>query len=457
MCTDAFADRVLRTALRLLALVAFGLLFANPAAATPKIEHWETANGARVYFVAAHELPMVDVRVVLDAGSARDAGRPGLARLTNSLLGEGAGGRSADALSEEFSRLGARFSSGSARDMAWLSLRSITAPDKLQGAVRTLALVLQHPDFPAKAFARQQSRMLVALEAKRQSPADLARDAFYSALYGDHPYASPPDGTVAGVRGITVQDARRFYARYYTARNAVIAIVGDLDRAQAERLAARLAKGLRAGSAAPALPPVKPLSRPVTKRIAYPSEQTHILVGQAGMRRNDPQYFPLYIGNHILGGNGLVTRLSNEIREKRALSYSVYSYFIPMHVRGPFIAGLQTRNAKAAEALSVLRATIARFVARGPSAREVADAKKNISGGFPLTIDSNRNIVEYVAAIGFYRLPLDYLDTYVGRVEAVPRRAIRKAFRQRLHPKTMVTVIVGPEPAEGHVGTERRE
>jgi len=442
---DTLSAGAFRAIARLVCLLALYSLLVAPARATPRIAHWETANGARVYFVAAHELPMVDVRVVFDAGSARDAGEPGLARLTNSLLGEGAGGRSADVLSERFSALGARFSSGSARDMAWLSLRSIIEPDKLQGAMRTLALVIQHPDFPAKAFARQRARMLVALEAKQQSPADLARDAFYAAVYGDHPYASPPDGTAKGLNAITGEDVRRFYATYYTARNAVIAIVGDLDRAHARALAEELTGGLAAGAPAPALPPVKPLKEPVTVRIAYPSEQTHILVGQPGITRDDPQFLPLYVGDYVLGGNGLVTRLSNEIREKRGLSYSVYSYFIPMHVRGPFIAGLQTRNAKVGEALAVLRRTIARFVAAGPTAEEVLAAKKSITGGFPLTIDSNRSVAEYAAAIGFYRLPPDYLQTYVARVKGVSRRAIRKAVHERLQPKSMVTVIVGPD------------
>lgn len=449
MYAEARLPRARRAAAGLLWLLALACLSAQPAFANPRIAHWTTANGARVYFVAEHQLPMVDVRVVFDAGSARDGGTPGLARLTNSLLAEGAGGRSADQLSEAFSRVGARFDSGSARDMAWLSLRSITERDKLEGALGALARVLQHPDFPAKAFERQRSRMRVALEAKQQSPADLARDAFYAAVYGNHPYASPPDGTLAGLDAVTPDEVRRFYARYYTARNAVIAIVGDLDRRKAAALAEQLTGGLAAGSAAPALAPVKPLAKALTVRVPYPSEQTHILVGQPGIARGDPQYFALHVGNYILGGNGLVTRLSDEIREKRGLSYSVYSYFLPMHARGPFIAGLQTRNAKAEEALGVLRAALAKYVADGPTAAEVEAAKKSISGAFPLSIDSNRNIVEYVAAIGFYRLPLDYLDTYVAHVEAVSGAAIRDVLRAHLHPKRMVTVIVGPAPATG--------
>jgi zinc protease len=161
------------------------------------------------------------------------------------------------------------------------------------------------------------------------------------------------------------------------------------------------------------------------------------------MRRGDPDYLPLYVGNHILGGSGLVSRISDEVREKRGLSYSAYSYFVPMRVAGPFTLGLQTRNENRAEALAVLRQTLARYVGEGPTDEELLAAKKNITGGFPLNIDSNSDILGYIAMIGFYGLPLDYLDTFNQRVEAVTAAQIRDAFARRVHPERMVTVTVG--------------
>ena len=176
-----------------------------------------------------------------------------------------------------------------------------------------------------------------------------------------------------------------------------------------------------------------------------PSTQTHIYAGQPGMRRLDPDYFPLYVGNHILGGSGLVSLLSEEVREKRGLSYRVYSYFLPMSDLGPFLLGLQTKTSQAAEAQKVLMDTLMRFATEGPTEDELKAAKQNITGGFPLRIASNAKIAQYLASIGFYRLPLDYLDRFNERVEGVSAEQIRGAFQRRVHPNRLAGGIVGPE------------
>ncbi len=145
----------------------------------------------------------------------------------------------------------------------------------------------------------------------------------------------------------------------------------------------------------------------------------------------------------MLGGSGLVSRISEEVREKRGLSYSAYSYFLPMARRGPFQLGLQTRNEQVEEALQVLRDTLVKFREEGPTQAELIAAKRNITGGFPLRIDSNRKVVEFIAMIGFYGLPLDYLDRFNERVEAVTVEQVREAFQRRVDPERMVTVVVG--------------
>ena len=419
---------------------------AAPAAA-PRIQHWTTPNGARVYFVETRELPMVDVRVVFAAGSARDGGKAGLAALTAALLDQGAGGRSADAIAEALEGVGAVLGTESLRDMAVVSLRTLSEPRLAEVAYGVLADVIARPDFRPADFERQRARMEVGLRIALQRPGELAERAFYRAVYGDHPYASPPGGTPESVRALTREDVVAFHRRWYVARNAVVAIVGDLDRTAAERLARRIVAGLPAGEPAPPLPPVRPLARARTVRIAHPSAQAHVWVGQPGMRRGDPDYFALYVGNHVLGGSGLTSRLFKAVREARGLSYSVYSYFFPMSAEGPFVAALQTEARQAAEALAVLRAELERFVREGPTEAELVAAKRNITGGFPLRIDSNRRITEYVAMIGFYGLPLDWLERFNERVEAVTAAQVREAFRRRLRPGRMVTVIVGPPGA----------
>lgn len=166
-------------------------------------------------------------------------------------------------------------------------------------------------------------------------------------------------------------------------------------------------------------------------------------MGQPGMHRGDPDYFPLYVGNHILGGSGLVSQLSQEVREKRGLSYSVYSYFSPMRRSGPFIIGAQTKNSQVDEAVAVIQQTLQRYLDNGPTEQELIAAKQNISGGFPLRIASNSKIVEYLAMIAFYDLPLDFLETFVTKVEAVTREQIHQAFKRRLDPDGFVVVTVG--------------
>ncbi len=428
---------------RLLSLVLILLPGTLPAA--PSIDHWRTENGARVYFVHAPELPMVDLRIAFDAGAARDGDRPGLALLTNALLGEGAGPWNSDQIAARFEGVGAVFSNDVGRDMATVGLRSLTRPELLEQAVATLEAIVERPTFPEEALERERQRLLVAIERRGQDPGAQAKLAFYRALYGDHPYAHPPEGEADSVAALKRDELVAFHRRYYVARNAVIAIVGALDRAQAARLAERLSDGLPAGEPAPPLPPVPDLEAGRRETVAFPSSQTHILMGQPGVYRGDPDYFPLFVGNHILGGASLVSRIFDEVREKRGLAYSAYSYFVPMRRRGPFILGLQTRADQADQALAVLRTTLERFVAEGPTAEELAAAKRNLVGGFPLRIDTNKKILGYLTMIGFYGMPLDYLERFPERIEAVTLEQVRDAFARRIHPERMVTVLVGRE------------
>jgi zinc protease len=441
MCTESrrYGSRALVGALLLAVL-------ASPARALPDIQSWSTANGARVLFVAARELPMIDLQVLFAAGSAFEpAGRGGVALLTASLLGESADGMDADAISYEFERLGAVFAPQSGVDSTQLSLRSLSDRRLFDAALVNFERVMARPAFPAPALERQRNRLLVGIRQKQQDPGALAQDAFAAALYGEHPYGRPTEGTEDSVRTITRDDLVAFHHEFYTAKNALIAIVGDLDRRAAQRIADRLSRALPRGAAAPELAPVNGLAAAREIRIAHPSSQSHVLVGQPGMRQNDPDYFALYVGNHILGGGGLVSRLFEEVREKRGLSYAAYSGFSARFQSGPFVAGLQTRADQTDAALAVLRETLARFVVEGPDETELADAKRNLTGGFPLRIDSNGKILAFVASIGFYGLPLDWLETYTARVDAVSAGQIRDAFRRRIDPQRMVTVIAGPD------------
>ncbi len=419
------------------------LLVASPAWAGLPIQTWETEHGARVLLVEAHTLPMLDIRVSFDAGSARDGDLHGLASLTAALLDQGAGEKDAQGVAEAFERVGAQYGASVSQDAATLSLRSLSDAEHLDPALETLLAVMGQPRLALEDFQRERERALLALKAGEQQPDEVARRAFYKALYGDHPYAFLPEGEEDGLRALRLEDVQAFHRRHYVASGMVIVLVGDVDRAQAERLAARLAAAVPRGEPRPPLPPVVEPEEGKTVRIPFPSTQASILAGQIGMARIDPDYFPLYVGNHILGGSGFSSRLVEEIREKRGLAYSVYSYLLPMAAPGPFLMGMQTRLDQAEQAERLLRENLTRFVEEGPSPDELEHAKKNIIGGFPLRLDSNREIADWLSIIGIYRLPLDFLDRYPERVQATTVEAIHAAWQRRIHPGRLVMVIVG--------------
>jgi zinc protease len=327
--------------------------------------------------------------------------------------------------------------------MAVVNLRSLTQSDLLEPALDLFAQLVSSPQFPKEALERERARTLVALRQADEDPASVVSKAFLKLMYGDHPYSRDPLGSVAGLRAITPADLREHHKRFYVGRNASLAIVGDVSLGDAKQFAKKVVGGLAPGDKPPPLPAAPQIREPRRELISFPASQSHLRIGQPGVTRDDPDYYPLYVGNYILGGGGLVSRLSDEIREKRGLSYSVYSYFTPMRIRGPFTIGLQTKNSQRDESLKIVQTVVADFIANGPTPEELAAAKKHLTGGFPLRIDSNAKISENLAVIGFYELPLTYLNEFIPRVEAVTLDQVRDAFRRHIDLEKMVTVIVG--------------
>lgn len=423
-------------------LVILALLLTTSVQASPKIEHWLTENNVPVYFVAVPDLPMVDIQVVFDAGSVLDGDLSGQALLTNMMLNEGAAGLDADQIATAFDDVGAQFGNSSQRDMAMLSLRSLTADYALNPSLDLFHKVLSKPDFPQASFDRIQKQLLLSLQAEKQSPSAIASRAFYSNLYGDHVYAAMPAGEEQSLSSITVDTVKVFYRNNYVAEKAIIVIVGALEMTQAKQIAEKLGGDLPHGQRS-TIAKVADLTEANTVKIAHPSSQTYMLMGQPGIKRGDDDYFALYVGNHIMGGSGLVSILSDELREKRGLTYSVYSYFSPMREAGVYQFGLSTRNDQMQQALDVLRDILITFVKNGPTEEELIAAKQNITGGFALRVDNNSKIIGYLAMIGFYDLPLDYLDNFNDKVNAVTVEQIKDAFSRRVHPDKMVTILVG--------------
>ena len=427
-------------------LTGFGLflLMGSGGAMEVDIQEWQTDKGARVLFVERGELPIVDLRITFDAGSARDDGQPGLARMVSNLLLEGTEDRSAGEIARSFERHGARVSTGSGRDTAEVSLRSLSDPERLEPSVENLAQVLAGAAFPDDALERVRQQMLLGLRQAESSPSSLAERAFARAIYGDHPYATPPGGEAESLQAMTRADVQGFHQGHYTAANGVIAIVGDLDRSQAEDIARRIAGALPDGTTLEPLPTVTMPDEPMTVRIPFDAEQTHVVAGQPSISRGDDQYHALYLANHILGGGGLTSLLAERMREERGLSYSSSSSLTAGVRAGRFQMATQVRNEALEEALTVLRGSLDELRDEGPSDDRLEASVRNITGSFPLQLDSNRALLGYVATMGFHDLPRDYLPRFVERIDALQVEDVRGALRERIPSQRLVTVLVGP-------------
>jgi zinc protease len=428
--------------------LASAILSFNAHAAL-KIQSWTLPNGARVLFVENHSIPILDISVEFDAGARRDPqGKSGVASLTNSMLARGLreGASAAEPamteaqISDAFADTGAQRGGGAGADRAGATLRTLSSAKEREQAVALLARVLAHPSYPENFLARDKARFISSIKESDTKPESIGSKAFWRLMYGTHPYGRHE--TVESIGAIGRDDLLAFHAAHYVANRAIISMIGDITRAEADAIARQLSERLPRGEPLPPLPDV-PVTQGQEERINHPASQAHILVGAPALARGDADYFPLTVGNYILGGGGFVSRLMREVREKRGLAYSAYSYFNPLAQQGPFQAGLQTQKEQADEALKVVQQTLAAFLRDGATPQELKAAKDNLIGGFPLRIDNNRKILDNIAAIGFYGLPLDYLDTWTANVGKVTAADIKAAFNKKIAPERLATVVVG--------------
>ncbi len=417
------------------------------AASTPlvPIHEYQTQNGVRVLWVPIREQPIIDVQLLFHAGSAYDGAQFGLAHLTVNTLSEGTTHLSADAIAEQFDATAALYGASASRDASTLSLRSLSTPDAFDPALATFSAVVNEANFPDTAIARVKNETLQGIASEQQSPSTVASRAFYKNLYGTHPYAHSVIGDESTVKTITQKEVEHFYHQYYTADNALLVIVGDVDETQVKQIADTLVGHLPQGTKAPVLPAPTALAQNQTITVNFPTTQSNIRVGTLGIARNDPDFYALYVGNFILGGGSFASRLMQDVREKQGLSYSVSSSFLNLQMPGPFVIGLQTQNKTLEQALKTVNTTTNDFIAQGPTAAELSTAQKNIIGSFPLLLSSNADISNAVSIIGFYNLPLDYLDQYRQHIAALTVPDIQKAVDAHLKDKKFLTIVVTQE------------
>lgn len=418
-----------------------------PASAAIPIQQWVTENGAKVLFVETHGIPVVDISVEFDAGSRRDpAGKSGLSALVNSSLDKGVSSDNGNELTEAqilnaFADTGALHAGKASMDRAGYTLRILSGYTESEKAIQLMAQFLSSPSFPKKLLARDKTRFIASLKEEDTRPESIATKAFRRHLYADHPYGKSPDSE--SIASITRDDLSAFHKAHYVANCAVISIVGDIDRKRAEEIANEISRGLKTSDTDRDTLSAITVTSGKTDFIAHPATQAHVLLGMPALKRGDSDFFALTVGNYILGGGGFASRLMQEVRVKRGLSYSVYSGFHPMLQEGPFIIGLQTEKKQLGDALRVVNSTLDTFLREGPSEMELQSAKDHLVNSFAMKMDNNRKILELISMIGYYGLPLDYLDTWTEHIRQVSVTDVRVAMNRKLSKERMVTVVVG--------------
>jgi len=422
-------------------LILFFVVFAFPVNAAVNIDSWITDKGAKVLFVKNHDLPIIDVEVSFKAGSAYDRlESAGTASLTNHMMLLGSDNLKQEEIINKFTEIGAEIGSGFDQDKSSFSLRTLS--EKKQEAFKLFQLVLHKPNFDKDIVEREKQRYISSIRQSDTLPDSIGSKAFMKAMYGDHSYALPSSGFVESVEKINVTDLKSFYDSTYLPKSAVIVIVGDLSKKEATLFANQISHDLPSNKNLQSLKEVK-LNQSHTIKIDHPSSQAHLHFGYPIMKRGDKDFFPLYVGNYILGGGGFVSRLTEEVREKKGYVYSVYSYFMPMQEKGPFQIGLQTKKEQIDQAFDLVKKVVKEFIDFGPTEKELVAAKSNMVGGFPLRLDSNKKIMNYISMMAFYNYPLDYLETFSEKVKAVTTEQIKDAFKRRVKLDEFTTVIVG--------------
>jgi zinc protease len=398
-------------------------------------------HGAKVLFIENHTLPIVDVGVVLPAGSGF-AKTPGLAYLTLQMVGLATDGMNEEEVASRFDALGAIFAKKVDRDKAVFSLRVLKS--HAPAALSHFTTVLTKPIFAEKALAREKGRMIAEIQQNTTLPAKIAERAFYARLYPNHPYGAPILGEEATVQTLTTQATQAFYLQHYCRNGAVITVVGDVSEQEIKVYAENVIKNLP-DCKAPAMPPLPP-NQKGQAIIPFDATQSHIMIGLPVLTHQDPNYYALLVGNYILGGGGFSSRMMHEVREKRGLAYHASTQILPLLQPGPFMAYLQTKRESTKEALDVTHHVLAGFLQEGPTTQELKAAKSNFKGGFYGQIDTNQKLLYYLNAMGFYHLPLDFLKNFPSKVDAVTAGEIQKAFADKIKIENLTEVIVGGMP-----------
>lgn len=430
---------------RRIALILMSLAFLNSApnamSKTP-IERIVTPKGIEIWLVRATNFPMLSLQFSFLGGASQDpAEKPGIANLAAGLLDEGAGEYDARAFREQIEENAIEISFAANRDSIGGSLKTLT--DNRDKAFELLRLALTQPRFDAAEIERVRAAVLANLRRASTNPGEIAKNTWYARAFPGHPYGRPVSGTLESVPNITADDMRGFIRKNLARENLKVAAVGAIDADTLAKLVDGTFGALPEKAELSPVPDVAPQGLGERQTVALAVPQTVILYGGAGLKRSDPDFVPAYVLNHILGGGSFESRLFEEVRVKRGLSYSVYSSLVALKHAGLFMGGVQTRSDRAFESLDIIDSEIARLAKDGPTADEIDKAKKYLIGSYPLRFDTSAKIAANLLDIQFDELGLDYIDKRNAEIEAVTAADVRRAANRFLSGARMLTVLVG--------------
>jgi zinc protease len=402
-------------------------------------------TGVETWLSEEHALPMIAVNISVLAGSAYDpSDKPGLATMMASLLDEGAGDLASDAFKQALEARAIRFSATADRDYVVITLT--TLKDNADEAFRLAALALAHPRFDPEAVERIRVALLASLKQEDEDPGAAAVKAWYAAYFRAHPYAHPPSGTPAGIAAIKSDDIKSFAADHLVRGGIKVAVSGDITEVQLKKYLQQVFLPLPPKSV-PLPPKPSDLGNPGSRTVVRNETAPVALFGLAGPMRADPDYIPTYVANYILGGGSFSARLMDEVRDKRGLTYGIYTQINDFRAASIILGQVQSEKSKILTAIDVTKSEMARFAKDGATAKELTDAKTFLTGSFPLTLDSNAKIARTLNAYQRAGLAADYVEKRNAMIQAVTLAKVNEMAKKYYDPTRLVVVIAGtPAP-----------
>ena len=423
-------------------IAAFVVGFAAIAArADVAIQELTTPSGINVWLVEEHSIPFVALEVNFVGGTALDeAGKRGATNLMMALIEEGSGDMTAQQFQAAREALAATYEFDSYDDGVTISAKFLT--ENRDQAVALLAQAINQPRFDQDAIDRVRGQVLANIASSAKNPNRIAGEAFYSAAFGDHPYGSDDSGTVETVNALTQDDMFTAHRNALVRSRAYVSVVGDIDAEAVGPMVDQLLAGLPEDG--PALPDHVDfgLKGGVTV-VPFDTPQSVALFGQAGLKRDDEDFFAAYILNTILGGNGPQSILMEEVREKRGLTYGIYSYLVPKDHAEMWLGSVASANDRMAETLDVVMDQWARVATVGVSQEELDAAKTYLTGEYPLRFDSNQAIAGIMVGMQVEGLPVDYVIHRNDYINAVTLEDVNRVAREILDPEALHFVVVG--------------